>query len=129
MDFFQTISFIISNALNFQGRAPRRQMLYWMVFSLVVFLPAMSLFVLTPRPWDQLDPASFNMDLILACLIKAFWVCASLSLVIRRLHDTDKSGVWIVPFLIPLISFFMMLYLVLANGTPGKNMYGKPFKE
>jgi uncharacterized membrane protein YhaH (DUF805 family) len=43
----------------------------------------------------------------------------NLSLAVRRLHDTDKSGFWIFIGLIPLIGGIVLLVFYLLPGTPG----------
>ena len=49
----------------------------------------------------------------------------SLFLGIKRLHDLDKSAVWIVLCVIPLINMIFFAYLCLIKGTDGDNKYGK----
>ena len=44
---------------------------------------------------------------------------------IRRLHDLDKSGWWLILSLVPLVNIFFLLYLWLAPGTAGYNRYGQ----
>jgi uncharacterized membrane protein YhaH (DUF805 family) len=48
----------------------------------------------------------------------------NLSLAVRRLHDTDKSGFWIFIGLIPLIGGIVLLVFYLLLGTPGPNRHG-----
>jgi uncharacterized membrane protein YhaH (DUF805 family) len=48
----------------------------------------------------------------------------SLAVVIRRLHDTDRSGWWLLIFLIPLIGSLVLLVFLLLDGTPGDNRHG-----
>lgn len=43
---------------------------------------------------------------------------------IRRLHDLNKRGWWVLLLLVPLINFFFMLYLMSAKGTPDSNRFG-----
>ena len=44
---------------------------------------------------------------------------------IKRLHDLDKSAVWIILCVIPLINMLFFAYLCLIKGTDGDNKYGK----
>ncbi|MBQ7198976.1 MAG: DUF805 domain-containing protein, partial [Selenomonadaceae bacterium] len=46
------------------------------------------------------------------------------SLIIKRLHDLDKGGLWVLIMLIPIVDFFFGLYLLFAKGTDGYNQYG-----
>jgi uncharacterized membrane protein YhaH (DUF805 family) len=43
---------------------------------------------------------------------------------VRRLHDTSKSGWWILISLIPLIGGIWLLVLLATDGDPGNNLYG-----
>ncbi|EAW9081052.1 DUF805 domain-containing protein [Salmonella enterica] len=44
--------------------------------------------------------------------------------VIRRLHDTDRSGFWVLIPLFPLIGPFILLVFMFLDGTSGYNRYG-----
>ncbi|WP_353169121.1 DUF805 domain-containing protein [Acinetobacter sp.] len=44
----------------------------------------------------------------------------------RRLHDRNKSGWWMVLFLIPIVQFFMAFYLLFARGCSKANRFGHP---
>ena len=47
---------------------------------------------------------------------------------VRRLHDTDKSGWMVLISVIPLIGLYI-IFLLIADGTKGKNRFGpKPKK-
>ena len=45
---------------------------------------------------------------------------------IRRLHDTDRSGWWILIWLIPLIGLIVLLVFYLQQGDPGENRFRPP---
>jgi uncharacterized membrane protein YhaH (DUF805 family) len=48
----------------------------------------------------------------------------SLSVTVRRLHDTDKSGWLILLGLIPLIGVIILLVFYILPGTKGPNKFG-----
>jgi uncharacterized membrane protein YhaH (DUF805 family) len=48
----------------------------------------------------------------------------SLAVTVRRLHDIDRSGWWILIGLVPLIGVIVLLVFALLDGTPGDNRYG-----
>ena len=58
-----------------------------------------------------------SMLIILAIII-------GFSLGVRRCHDLDKSGWWLLLGLIPYICVFWELYLICKRGTIGPNRYG-----
>jgi uncharacterized membrane protein YhaH (DUF805 family) len=59
-----------------------------------------------------------------AVVIYVIMFFVNLSLAVRRLHDTDKSGFWIFIGLIPLIGGIVLLVFYLLPGTPGPNRHG-----
>ena len=54
----------------------------------------------------------------------------SIMLGIRRLHDLNKSGWFMLLLLVPLINLVFALYVYLAPGQVGENQYGAdPLEE
>ena len=49
---------------------------------------------------------------------------ANVMLIIRRLHDLDKSGYFIILTFIPVVNIIFSIYLFCAAGTVGWNQYG-----
>lgn len=45
---------------------------------------------------------------------------------IQRLHDTNKSGWWLLLFFVPLLNIGIGLYVLFASGTPTENNFGNP---
>jgi uncharacterized membrane protein YhaH (DUF805 family) len=43
---------------------------------------------------------------------------------VRRLHDTGRSGWWLLIGLVPLIGAIVLLVFVLQDSKPGENVYG-----
>lgn len=44
----------------------------------------------------------------------------------RRWHDLGQSGWWALVLFIPMVNFFVELYLIFAKGVAGKNEFGDP---
>lgn len=93
--------------LDFSGRARRPE--YWW-FALFVFI-------------GNVVFAIIGID-----LLGALWGLAlllpSIAVGVRRLHDLDKSGWWLLIGLIPLIGFLVLLYFFVQPGTSGANRFG-----
>jgi uncharacterized membrane protein YhaH (DUF805 family) len=51
-------------------------------------------------------------------------VIPSLSVTVRRLHDTNRSGWWLFISLVPFIGALALLWFMVQEGTPGNNNYG-----
>jgi uncharacterized membrane protein YhaH (DUF805 family) len=43
---------------------------------------------------------------------------------VRRMHDQDKSGWWLLIAFIPIIGWIVLLVFYLTDGTRGTNQYG-----
>ena len=54
----------------------------------------------------------------LAVLVPTFAVLA------RRLHDTDRSGWWILIGIVPLLGALVLMIFALFEGDPGENRFG-----
>ena len=52
-------------------------------------------------------------------------IAGSISLLVKRLHDLDKSGYFGLIGLIPIVGFLFGLYLMFAKGTDGPNRFGE----
>jgi uncharacterized membrane protein YhaH (DUF805 family) len=48
----------------------------------------------------------------------------SLPVSMRRLHDTERSGRWMLLFFLPLIGIFVLIIWWVEQGTAGDNKYG-----
>ena len=67
--------------------------------------------------------ASFNGG-ILSILWALGNFLPSLAVGVRRLHDTDRSGWWLLIAFIPLIGAIVLLVFFCTRGTPGPNRFG-----
>jgi uncharacterized membrane protein YhaH (DUF805 family) len=43
---------------------------------------------------------------------------------VRRLHDTGKSGWWLLIGLVPLLGGIVLLVFMVLDSQPGQNQYG-----
>ena len=50
----------------------------------------------------------------------------SLAVAVRRLHDTDRSGLWILIGLVPFVGPIVLIVFYVLEGTAGSNRFGAP---
>ncbi|MBK7636588.1 MAG: DUF805 domain-containing protein [Saprospiraceae bacterium] len=106
---------------EFNGRARRKE--FWM-YVLVTTLITISCYVVIAIG------AAFSNDLIiyfgyfLLILISFGLFIPNLAVYIRRLHDTNRSGWFLLIGVIPFIGFLILLVFLLTEGTYGPNKYG-----
>lgn len=48
---------------------------------------------------------------------------------VRRLHDTNRTGWWVLLGLIPIIGALVLLIFMIQDSTPGENNYGRNPKD
>lgn len=90
MNFGEAIGECFFNYANFRDRAARAEYWWWALFATVVLLIGIGLDYLVFREWET---GPFYLVLSLATFLP------SLSVTIRRLHDTNRSGWWVMlPF-------------------------------
>ena len=103
---------------DFTGRAPRAEYWWFYLLIMVAYVIAMildSLFSLD----NAVGPYGIvTMVLGLAILLP------SIAAGIRRLHDTDRSGWWLLIGLIPIVGAIVLLVFFVTQGTAGPNQYG-----
>lgn len=58
---------------------------------------------------------------IIVCILS---FVAGVSLSVRRLHDLNRSGFFFLLFFIPIVNFFLGIYIIFFKGTEGDNRYG-----
>jgi uncharacterized membrane protein YhaH (DUF805 family) len=122
------------NPLSAQGRFGRLSLIAWSGFlNLITFFAtlALSLF-LGIFNFSTYSLENNILQTFLSVAGLGFWVIFllyfyfSFVIVIRRLHDLNKSGWLLLLLFIPLINFLMAIYILLASGTAGLNQYGGP---
>ena len=108
---------VVKESFNFSGRSRRRE--YWM-FILFTFLISIILTII-----EMIFGWEITEDIgILTTLFSLIMLIPSLSVTVRRLHDTGKSGWWILISLIPLIGGIIILIFTLMDSERGSNKYG-----
>ena len=119
---------------DFSGRSRRKEYWMWVLFYLIVYAVAMTLDVQlglggaatgNSEFGDGTMSASFNTTGgILTLIVSLVFLIPSLAVAVRRLHDIEKSGWWILIVLVPLLGALYLLYLYVQPGTAGPNAYG-----
>ena len=100
----------------FSGRAHRKE--YWFFF-LVNVLIALALGVI-----DGL--IGISGDANQSVLVSLYWLAVlvpSIAVGVRRLHDTGRSGWWMLLGLVPIVGLVLLVFLAL-DGERGPNAYG-----
>ena len=65
----------------------------------------------------------------LSSIFALLMIIPNIAVSIRRLHDSDRSGWWLLILLVPLIGEIWFLVLMVLDGTVGSNQYGESPRE
>ena len=118
---------------DFSGRSRRKEFWLWILFVIIVYIVAGILDVQLGLGGSTSSSSEFGDGSmgararfnggILTMVWALITLIPNLSVTVRRLHDVDKSGWFILLGLIPLVGFYL-LYLYCQPGTPGPNRFG-----
>ena len=113
MNFTESIQTCYKKFFDFSGRASKSEYWWFQLYQIIIY--ALSLIF-------QSDLALLFSILIIVNLIPIYAVG------VRRIHDSNKSGWFVLLSLIPIIGLYVLVLLI-QDGTKGKNRFGpKPKK-
>lgn len=100
---------------KFEGRANRPQFWY---FVLTEFLAFFIIVLLCLIPFVNIIGG-------LAFLVYCFGlIVPRIAVTVRRLHDTNRSGWWLLLYFVPIVGPIVLLVFMCLEGTKGANKYG-----
>jgi len=117
MQFPEAVRVCLSKYVTFTGRARRSEYWWFVLFVALVSIVASVLdFYLSP------DFMVFQLIAGLALLLP------ELAVAVRRLHDTNRTGWWLLIGLVPVVGSIVLLVFFLIDSDPATNRYGTPPK-
>ncbi|MBT5615062.1 MAG: DUF805 domain-containing protein [Flavobacteriales bacterium] len=122
MTLAQSVSSCFNNYATFKGRASRSEFWYFYLFTIIVS------FVLSFINSFGVGYGSETIATIGAGLYGIFALAVllpSLAVTVRRLHDVNRSGWWLLIYL-TIIGIFVILYWLCKAGDNNENNYGPP---
>lgn len=111
MSFADAIRTVFSKYATFSGRARRSEFWWFYLFAIILYIVA-----------AIIDAAIGNN--LLWIIVALGLIVPSLAVTVRRLHDTGRSGWWILIGIIPLIGAIVLLVFECQDSQPGANNYG-----
>tara|TARA_B100000586_G_C19934407_1_gene352796 strand:- start:48 stop:503 length:456 start_codon:yes stop_codon:yes gene_type:complete len=111
---------LMNNYANWDGRASRSE--YWWFFLFTVILQFIALAIdITVLGYDFTDPAAIQM---VGMIVGLALFLPALCVIVRRLHDLGKSGLWFWIIFIPLLGIIVFLVFMATEGEQLPNQYG-----
>ena len=118
MDFMTAVRTCWSKYVDFSGRARRSEYWYFALFSFLVGLATNIIDAILGTDYDGATTGGLiNTVAGLALFLPG------LAVAVRRLHDTDRSGWWILIGLIPIIGWILLL-VWFCTDSKADNQYG-----
>ena len=63
---------------------------------------------------------------VLGGIVSLVHLIPGIAVSVRRLHDIDRTGWWLLIGFVPLIGAIVLLIFYVTPGTPGANRFGPP---
>ena len=120
MNFLDAIKSGFSNYVNFSGRAVRSEVSfrYWTLFVFVLF-GVLGIIDQWLNPGVRMGAFS-----VLNGLVSLALILPGLAVSVRRLHDIDRTGWWVLLSFIPVIGILWLIDWACQPGTSGPNRFG-----
>jgi uncharacterized membrane protein YhaH (DUF805 family) len=103
---------VLKNYAVFQGRARRKE--YWMFFLMNMIVTLILTVVESITGLTDILVGIYSLIVLLP----------SLAVGVRRLHDTGRTGWWLLINLIPIIGTIVIIVFSCQDSQPNANKYG-----
>jgi uncharacterized membrane protein YhaH (DUF805 family) len=109
---------VIKKYVVFSGRARRKEFWMFVLFNVIISIVLGIIDKVIGTDYGNGSSGVLRTIYSLAVLLP------SLGVTWRRLHDTDRSGWWILIGLIPIIGWIVLIVFYAQEGKAGDNQYG-----
>lgn len=111
MNFPDAIKSCLENYVTFSGRARRAEYWYWVLFT---FVTGVILGIVDGILGVEVLGTLFSLATLLP----------GIAVAVRRMHDTDRSGWWVLINIIPIVGWIIFIIWAATKGTAGDNRFG-----
>jgi uncharacterized membrane protein YhaH (DUF805 family) len=113
---------VFKNYANFNGRSRRAEYWNFVLVNFIIYFPGQILLFSTAGALDSEFIKGAGISFML-CFALAMFI-PSLAVLVRRLHDINKSGWYILFYFIPLVGVILLLVWLFTDGDRYQNNYG-----
>ena len=106
---------VLSQYVGFSGRASRSEYWIWWGFLVVVYFAVAATALLIG-----------TTGYVVLSLVALVFLLPNLAVTVRRLHDTGRSGFWLLIVLVPLVGVIILLVFLLLDSQTEPNKWGPP---
>ena len=104
---------------EFTGRSRRKE--YWMFLLLSIGIYAIASILERIAGLNRMIAGTYGP---ITALVALGLLVPTLAVSIRRLHDSDRSGWWLLLGLVPMVGEIIVLVFMALEGTRGANRFG-----
>ena len=109
---------VLKKYAEFGGRSRRKEYWFFVLFSTLISILLISIDSATGT---LRSPAGLGL---LSGIYSLAVLIPSLAVSVRRLHDTSRTGWWLLLGIVPLIGPIVLLVFFVSDGNPDDNEYG-----
>ena len=109
--FGDAVWMVLSKYATFSGRATRPEYWWWFLFWVITYVATIVL------------DSALGANGVLELLVVLALLLPNISVTVRRLHDTGRSGWWFLINLVPCVGWIVLLVFTLEP-SKGPNKYG-----
>ncbi|MFI6254892.1 DUF805 domain-containing protein [Micromonospora zamorensis] len=118
MSFIAAVKSVFSQYVGFTGRARRSEYWWFVLFTVIVSIVAAILDSALGLTFENGTTGFIGLVVNLALLLP------TLAVAVRRLHDTDRTGWWVLIGLVPLVGAIVLIVFFVSDSTHGANRFG-----
>jgi uncharacterized membrane protein YhaH (DUF805 family) len=129
MNFMDAVKAVYGKYVTFSGRSRRSEYWWWVLYMIITGIVvgiieySLGLGTGTVSSGSGELAATYNGG-PLSGLWSLLNLLPGIGVAIRRLHDTDRSGWWLLIALVPLIGAILLIVWFATKGTTGPNRFG-----
>jgi uncharacterized membrane protein YhaH (DUF805 family) len=116
MNFQESIQSGFRHYVSVEGRAPRSEFWFWTLFTVLLYVAAGIL--------DGVISANGQPSHVCYIIVCIGVFLPNICMGVRRLHDIDFRGWWLLIALIPLAGAIALIVMDCLRGTEGNNRFG-----
>lgn len=114
---------VLKEYVVLEGRAQRQEYWYFILFNLLITFILVGFDILIGQ-FNELTGLG-----LLSGIYTMLVLLPGISVTVRRLHDTGRSGWWALVGIIPLLGGLVLLIFMALDSDPGPNRFGPNPKD
>lgn len=120
MDFVTAIKTCLGKYATFKGRASRSEFWYWTLFTWLLSVAAM---LVDSAMGGGVSAAEPGIQVVSTIVMLAIWM-PTLAVSVRRLHDVNRTGWWVL-LALTVLGAVVLLYWFVMPSKDANNRYNE----